>query len=57
MRAHSRDIAGRDGQPIVRIEERSIDVAEEGNCWKWCGAQRTGAHGRNMRGRAPRVTP
>ena len=45
MRTDSLHIPVGDGQAIVRIQKRSIDIAEQGNSWKRCGAQRTRAHG------------
>jgi hypothetical protein len=45
MWTHSFHVPGSDGQAIVRVQKRSIDIAEQGNSWKRYGAQRTRAHG------------
>jgi len=45
MGIHSFHIPSSNCQAIVRVQKRSIDIAEQGNSWKRYGAQRTRAHG------------
>ena len=45
MGIHALNIPVGDGQAIIRIQKRSIDIAEQGNSRKPYGAQRTRAHG------------
>ena len=47
MRGNFRNIVGREGQSIPVIEQRAIDVAEQGHARQRC-SQRPWAHGPNL---------